>query len=282
MIDHDLITVYRPAPAADRHTAIMYLHGGGLLYGERDDLPRVYTQMLTHAGHTLICVDYPLAPETTYAGIIDSILTTFRATLATSITNGEFTEYFLFGRSAGANLAFVLARQIAADPSLPSPIGIIDFYGYYDLTDDALRLPAKAYAKLAPVDKHTVDSIVARSGGAPTSGAKALRYALYVYARQHEDAWLELMGLDGSSKERDARTWSLTDEDISRLPPLFIAASSGDEEVPLRVSKTLRRKASSATMKTVYYLPHDFDRDTTKPEGADTYRELITWIDGLL
>lgn len=282
MIDHELLSIHRPSPSVDRHIAIMYLHGGGLLYGDRDDLPHVYVQMLTQAGYTLVCVDYPLAPETTYAGIIKSLLATFRITLARSIAEGEFAGYLLFGRSAGANLALVLARQIAADASLPDPLGIIDFYGYYDLTDSAFYLPAKAYTKLPLVDRQTVQSIVGSSSSLPTSGPKATRFALYIYARQHEGTWLELMGLDGKSSERDARTWSLTDEDITGLQPLFIAASSGDEDVPLRISKMLKRKATSATMKTVYYLPHDFDRDTSKTEGAETYRALIAWIDGIL
>lgn len=282
MIDHELLSIHRPSPSADRHIAILYLHGGGLLYGDRDDLPYVYMQMLTQTGYTLICADYPLAPETAYAGIIKSLLATFRITLARSVTEGEFAGYLLFGRSAGANLALVLARQIAADASLPDPLGIIDFYGYYDLTDSAFRLPAKTYTKLPLVESKTVQSIVAGSGSLPTSGAKTTRYALYIYARQHEGAWLELMGLDGTSSERDARTWSLTDEDIVGLQPLFIAASSGDEDVPFRISKMLKRKATSATMKTVYYLPHDFDRDTSKTEGVETYRALIAWIDGLL
>lgn len=282
MIDHELLSIHCPSPSADRHIAILYLHGGGLLYGDRDDLPYVYMQMLTQAGYTLICADYPLAPETAYAGIIKSLLATFRITLARSVTEGEFAGYLLFGRSAGANLALVLARQIAADASLPDPLGIIDFYGYYDLTDSAFRLPAKTYTKLPLVESKTVQSIVAGSGSLPTSGAKTTRYALYIYARQHEGAWLELMGLDGTSSERDARTWSLTDEDIVGLQSLFIAASSGDEDVPFRISKMLKRKATSATMKTVYYLPHDFDRDTSKTEGVETYRALIAWIDGLL
>lgn len=35
-------------------------------------------------------------------------------------------------------------------------------------------------------------------------------------------------------------------------------------------------------MKTVYYLPHDFDRDITKPEGLETYCEIVEWMGGLL
>lgn len=274
------VTYHRPLSSVDKHIAVFYIHGGGLLYGERNDLPTPYIRMFTDAGYTLICADYPLAPETPYAGIVTSLQETLAATAISGIEDGNYDGYILFGRSAGANLALVLAREIAINPSCPQPLGIIDFYGYYDLCDETFEAPAKAYAKLPTIEMETVKRITS-NGGIPFSGPKALRYALYVYARQHEGTWLSLMGLDGTTQDRDPAAWSLSDSDIAALPPLFIAASSGDEDIPLRISKSLSRKAPNAKMKTVYYLPHDFDRDLSRPEGADTYREVIDWLSGL-
>ena len=34
-------------------------------------------------------------------------------------------------------------------------------------------------------------------------------------------------------------------------------------------------------MKPVYYLPHDFDRDTTDPEGMRVYRGCLDWMAGV-
>ena len=42
--------------------AIIYFHGGGLLYGRRKDLPRPHLNTLTQAGYAIIAFDYPLAP----------------------------------------------------------------------------------------------------------------------------------------------------------------------------------------------------------------------------
>lgn len=274
------ITYHQPTTSVDKHIAVFYIHGGGLLYGERDDLPTPYVRIFTDAGYTLVCADYPLAPETPYAGIVASLQETLEATVLCGVEDGVYNGYVLFGRSAGANLALVLAREIASNPSRPQPLGIIDFYGYYDLCDETFRDPAKAYAKLPTIDMETVKRITS-DDSVPFSGPKALRYALYVYARQHEGAWLALMGLDGTMQSRDPATWSLSDSDIAALPPLFIAASSGDEDIPLRMSKLLNRKAACAKMKTVYYLPHDFDRDLSHTEGADTYREVIDWLNNL-
>ncbi len=290
----NLVTIHEPAAECDRRIAVFYLHGGGLLYGERDDLPAPYVRAITDAGYTLVCADYPLCPEAALPEVVDAIARTWYEAVGRRVEAGELTGYFLFGRSAGAYLSLVLARELRRSTAgsgsggeaapdgraLPQPLGILDFYGYYDLADRAFREPARAYTALPEVTRATAEAMVRP---APlTSGPKPLRYSLYVCARQHEGAWLELMGLDGSAPERTAEAWSLSAEDIAQLPPLFIAASTGDEDVPLRASKTLARTALQATMKTVYYLPHDFDRDLTNPAGMEAYRSALSWMDGLV
>lgn len=276
----ELVTIHAPLKANDRHVAIFYLHGGGLLYGERNDLPAPYVRAITDAGFTLICADYPLCPEAALPNVLDEVFTVWRETVGKRVNAGDFAGYFLFGRSAGAYLSLILAREIhrrsTAEAPLPQPLGILDFYGYFDLADKAFSESSHAYAALPEVSRTTVDAMLQ---SAPlTSGPKALRYGLYVYARQHEGEWLRLMGLDDSAPERTVAAWSLSAEDISQLPPLFITASTGDEDVPLRASKTLARTAPDAIMKTVYYLPHDFDRDVTDPTGMQVYQQAISWI----
>ena len=63
--------VFRPAaPAIGR---IFYLHGGGLVFGEPDDLPLCYVNLFLNAGYELISLDYPLAPEQRLAVILDAV-----------------------------------------------------------------------------------------------------------------------------------------------------------------------------------------------------------------
>lgn len=38
---------------------IVYLHGGGLLFGTRDDLPAYHLEQLTRAGFRVLALDYP-------------------------------------------------------------------------------------------------------------------------------------------------------------------------------------------------------------------------------
>lgn len=120
------VTVYRPTASNDARRIVFYLHGGGLVYGERDDLPSPYVRAITDAGSTLVCADYPLAPETALPDIVDALYETWRTEVAGPIERGECIDYLLFGRSAGAYLALLLAREIRLrDQDLPQPAGIM-------------------------------------------------------------------------------------------------------------------------------------------------------------
>lgn len=285
------VTVHAPLAARDRHVAVLYLHGGGLVYGERDDLPTAYVRLFTGAGYTLVCMDYPLAPETPLVEILDAAWTGLCEHVLAPVAAGTYAGYFLFGRSSGAYLALQLAARARrerasgalAGAGLPQPFGVLDFYGYPGMREKAFMEPAKAYTALPAVDAAQVERIV---GTAPvTSGPKALRYAIYVHGRQSRGAWLGLLGLlreDGTVDERLMDACSLSADDVAALPPLFITASSTDEDVPFRASKTLSRQAPQAVMKPVYYLPHDFDRDVGDPTGRRIYQDALAWMDGLV
>ena len=266
-------TVWRPEQEGGA-CAVLYLHGGGLLYGERDDLPKRYVDLFLSRGYQLWCMDYPLAPETPLPTIA-SVLVGEWAWFAEQAMARGAKKLLVFGRSAGAYLALLLTKRLAARPDLPQPAAVIDFYGYHDLMDPAFWEPCATYASLPAVSEKTVLALT--SGGPVTSGPFELRFALYIHARQTGD-WVRMLGVD----EDQAREQSLTPDDVAALPPLFVTASTDDGDVPYRIPKSLFRAKRGTKMVTVYHLEHDFDRDVSKPEGLDTYRQAITWMEGRL
>ena len=60
---------YYPAAKNEKNVTILYFHGGGLMYGQRQDLPDVYRRMFSDAGYNFLAFDYPLAPESSLADI---------------------------------------------------------------------------------------------------------------------------------------------------------------------------------------------------------------------
>jgi acetyl esterase/lipase len=62
--------VYR-LPGEEQQPAILWLHGGGLIFGDRTMLrPEQVEQYLT-AGYTVVAIDYRLAPETKLHAILE-------------------------------------------------------------------------------------------------------------------------------------------------------------------------------------------------------------------
>ena len=117
--------------------AIIYFHGGGLLYGRRKDLPRPHLNTLTQAGYAIIAFDYPLAPAAKLEMIMNDVESSIQYYIDHSdelIKNPKSSEgslpYFLWGRSAGAYLCLLAAEKELTHRHLPEffPIMDMDFY----------------------------------------------------------------------------------------------------------------------------------------------------------
>lgn len=102
------------AKLSRRNVTILYFHGGGLLYGVRDDLPEIYIHTFLNSGYDFLTLDYPLAPESK----LDVILASSYQEILYYLNNHngvfglENKEYLLFGRSAGAYLCFMLCDML--------------------------------------------------------------------------------------------------------------------------------------------------------------------------
>lgn len=287
---HTLRAVFSPHTGAhpgNTRGCILYLHGGGLVFGTSSDLPAVYENLFHTAGYDLIHLDYPLAPESPLTEILEAVHTSVTWLLNHPSACGyeTFPPYFLFGRSAGAFLALSEAKRLCrnmqknvrfADPSalLPHPSGILSFYGYHTFELPEFSRPNTTYKKLPAVSEETVRQLV--TDHFITEGPMTIRYSIYIYGRQ-TGKWPEFLG---SAEEIQAHT--LTEEDFALLPPGFFTASSGDQDVPFRESKQMAARIPGSRFFPVYYLEHDFDRDTSKKEGLQVYRAALEWMNTIL
>ena len=249
---------------------IIYFHGGGLIWGDRDDLPKTYIDLFLSAGYHLLTVDYPLAPETAlpevYSTAVDAVkwfINHFDTVLHLPTNN-----YSLFGRSAGAYLALLVGSDLNIDKK---PTKIISFYGYSSIQEPFYLLPSKYYQQYPSIPKSLVDQLIQ-----PEPLAKGIlerRYAIYLYARQ-TGHWLDLVLPDKKNQSQ----FSLTDDQLALLPPVFIAQSKTDQDVPFQQGEYLNKKVSSAKFVVIEQANHDFDSDSTNKEAQRVYHELIEWL----
>ena len=283
------------AHSSDRLKAyIFYLHGGGLIFSTRDDLPQPYLSMFQNAGYSFVSMDYPLAPESGLRTIREAVHTSVTFLLQFFMENDpEWNgKYILFGRSAGAYLALKETEQLIAlssgrrhgaseasglsgclpaEPGTVLPAAVLSYYGYHRFDLPEFTKPSPAFLKYAPVAESTVKKL---TGTVPrTDGPLTERYSLYVYARQH-GLWPSM----ACASEEDA----VNEEALRSFPPVFLTAGTADEDVPFRESKALSRMIPVNRFIPVYYANHDFDRDISKKEGVTVCGEALSWLNGLL
>ncbi|WP_163651934.1 alpha/beta hydrolase [Listeria sp. PSOL-1] len=252
---------------------IIYFHGGGLIYGTRYDLPEEYIQLFLESGYHLLACDYRLAPETKlpqiYQDASDAVFWFKQnARQELGLTNDDFA---LFGRSSGAFLAI----NLASDPALPKPFAILSFYGYSSLKSTWVRTENLFFKKYPAISATLCNAMILPHEIA--EGAVEKRFALYLYSKQSGE-WLSMVaGIPINQKLMD--TYSLDPEqDFHFLPPIFLAHSLSDPDVPAVESEKLANGTLYHEFYQVEDLPHDFDTDTTKEEGALAYKAAIRFL----
>lgn len=263
-------TLYEPQ---DLKAAILYFHGGGFVFGSRTDLPQTYIDLFAEEGIGVVAVDYPLAPETKLAAILDTSYEMTEWFVKDFLPAHELTDYFIMGRSAGSFLA--LANGVYTEQLAVRPKGIISLYGYYNLNDASFTVPNRYYLKYPKVSDKVVAAQIQNEPIFQSTDQN--RYFLYMAARQKGD-WMNMF----LGSPQDKRELSLSKEEVKQLPPLFLASSTKDPDVPARQSRQMANMHSDATLHLVDVEEHDFDRTHVDTLGIELYKKIIDWMLALI
>ncbi len=248
--------------------AILYFHGGGLLYGNRRDLPETHQKRFTEAGYVIIAFDYPLSPAAKLDLIKEDVISSINDYIdhPEAYTTGKL-PFFLWGRSSGAYLCLLAA---SSGKLKEKPCGVLSFYGYGFLCDNWYQIPSGFYSKLPKVDESCLQAV---PKDLHAYGDLHTHYSVYVYARQ-TGKWKDLI-YEGRDKffllDYSLRT-------VDKFPcPLFCAHSTGDTDVPyaefLELANRYRAKRFIAPTK-----EHDFDRDESGPYIKKLLDSTLTFV----
>ena len=265
-------TIYQPTQI-EMKTVILYFHGGGFVFGDRDDLPEPYIEHLVDSGIGIVAVDYPLAPETKLPTILEVTNKITKWFVQEFLPAKKQSSYFIMGRSAGAFLA--LSNGVYTEQLSTRPLGIISLYGYYNLNDSSFNVPNRYYLKYPKVNEQVVSSLIQK--GPLFKSANQNRFLVYLAARQKGD-WTNLF----LTSTQEKRVFSINHEKLKQLPPLFLASSTKDPDVPPRQSRQLANLHENASLHLVDIEEHDFDRTHIATLGIDIYQKMTTWILDLL
>lgn len=250
-------------PESPVKRVVLYLHGGGFVYGSKSDLPKILADIFLEKGYAVLAVDYLLTPNTSLKNSLLQLQKSFNYLKETVIQELPFT---FCGRSAGSYAMLFLTKKLLEN-NLQLPEQLIHFYGYNDL-----KFIAKP-RKIADitVTKDMIQSIDQKQ--LIWDDPLLQRYLLYIYAIQQE----KLANFYQVNKE-NIDEFTIRPEVLAQFPPTFSSASSTDEEIPFKYSKQLKKIIPNSKFVAVYNLEHDFLKQTDDEQVKNVLKKLSDWI----
>jgi acetyl esterase/lipase len=153
-----------PRALAAEGPILLYLHGGGYVFGS----PRTHRNLVSRISHVTglpaLSLDYRLPPVATLPAPIEDAMGTYRQLL----DDGHAPDRIVVaGDSAGGNLALALALH-AAEAGLPLPAALVLLSPWADLTHSGASFQANALKDpfLPPIALQRAGR-AARAGAAP-------------------------------------------------------------------------------------------------------------------
>ena len=216
--------------------ALLWIHGGGLIFGGRQISPRpAFLQLLLDRGFVVFSIDHRLAPETRLPAIVDDVLQAWRWLHGPGVQSfgADPDRVAIAGASAGAYLSL-----LAATRAVPRPSAVASFWGFGDILAPWETEPSAHYRQMDLVTREA--ALASLAGPAVHDPAIDIdRSTFYLYCRQ-QGLWVpEVTGLDA---QRDAATldrWCPLRHIDAAFPPTVLLHGQDDTDVPHEQSALL-------------------------------------------
>jgi acetyl esterase/lipase len=277
--------VYR-MPGEDVRPAIIWVHGGALIFGTRKWLGPEQLEMYLSAGYAVISIDYRLAPETKLEEIIKDLEDSY--SWVRSEGPGLFKidpdRIAFVGHSAGGYLTLLAGFRLN-----PRPQALVSFYGYGDITGDWYALPDSFYNQGPPVSMDQAYKVVGDSAVSSTTTKFTPngRFQFYLYCRQ-QGLWPIKISGHGPHVERE---WYAAYEPLRNVtpayPPTILLHGEKDTDVPfeqsVQMAEALRKKRVDHQFITNPEWGHGFDGAGKKdPAVKEAYEKVLKFLEKYL
>ena len=171
---------------ANPRPCVLWIHGGGLIFGSRTMSPRPYlAEALLDLGFVIASADHRLAPEVKLEDIFDDVRHLWRwiHESGPSLFGVDPRQVCIAGASAGAYLSLLAGYKLS-----PKPRAIASLWGFGDITAPWEAEPSDHYRQAPLVSR---DDAMASLSLTPTPTASGQdRSLFYLYCRQ-QGAWLQ-------------------------------------------------------------------------------------------
>lgn len=268
-----LFEIHADFYSADRANTpvILYIHGGGFIFGSRTGLSEDLRKFYRQAGFALFSIDYRLSPESGLSDILEDV----QDALLWLTQKGEerfsinTEKIAVAGSSAGGFLA------LSTGTFSIKPKAIVSFYGYGDISADWARTPSTHY-----LQRDRIPENIARAqltSFIPTAGSVHERFLFYVYARQ-TGRWIQEINTSGYSLE----SLSPIHQIESDYPPTLLLHGTKDTDVPYEQSVYMRaallKKGIPAKLITIPDGDHVFEKDFGSAQVQHALEQVIRFL----
>jgi acetyl esterase/lipase len=258
--------------------AILYIHGGALIMGNRSWLDSVQVEKYLNAGYTIISIDYRLAPQTKLKQIIEDLEDAYNwiRIEGLELLRIDTTRIAVIGHSAGGYLALMAGFRL-----IPRPMAIVSFYGYGDIAGEWYSCPDPFYNRQPPVPKEEAYGVVGTR--AISEDPEENRWPFYLYTRQ-QGVWpLEVTGHDPDSEPEKFDPYCPVRNVTKDYPPTLLLHGDADTDVPFEQSvlmdKELERHGVQHEFISLAGQGHGFDNAMEDPVIAKTFDSVLVFLE---
>ena len=232
------------ASAGKNKPAVVWIHGGGLIFGSRTTPRPAFLTALLQAGVVVISIDHRLAPETKLADIVEDVRDAWRWALDRGPTllgiNPE--RLAMAGGSSGAYLTLMSGYW-----AQPRPRALAAFAGFGDITTPWEAEPSAHYLEKFP--RISREEAVQRLGTALAEpGPEVDRGYFYVYCRQHGRWPIEVTGHDPLLEPRWFDTYCPIRNVTAQFPTTILIHGTADTDVPCEESQNMAARLEEANV----------------------------------
>jgi acetyl esterase/lipase len=243
------LDVYRSHDVLTR-AAVVWIHGGALIGGNRSDIDRRVRKYMLEAGHVLISLDYRLAPETQLPEIVHDVEDAFDWIRRDGprLFNIDPSRIAVAGGSAGGYLTLTSGFRVR-----PRPAVLFSLFGYGDLIGDWYSTPSSHprhhHSKLTREEAFRQVSGPAISDSRDRKGDGG---AFYEYCRQTGIWPKAVSGWDPIKEPERFYPFMPVKNVTAEFPPTVLIHGTSDTDVPYEQSVLMAAQFKQ------HKVPHQF------------------------
>ena len=263
--------------------AIIWIHGGALIFGTRSSIPEEQLEYYLNAGYTVIAIDYRLAPETKLPGILEDLEDAYAWVVSEGpqLYGIDPDRIVVIGHSAGGYLTLMAGFR-----TKPAPRALVSFYGYGEVKRPWYSEPDSFYCQRPAISNELAYQSIGDSilSGAQVRTEDYNRGNFYLYCRQHGLWPLMVAGKDPHKNQQWFRQYESLYNISSTYPPTILLHGEKDTDVPFNQSvmfaEMLEKKGIPHKFIRAREWGHGFDRaGLDDPLVGSAFKDILDFLE---